>query len=1117
MTPARLITRSLLHYWSTGLVVVFGLAVSTAVVTGSLVIGDSVEGSLRDVALSRLGTITHTVSTPRHFRADLARDISLRLDWRPTAALLSAQGSAKPQDSDAVVPDVSVWGIDGDFWRLHPAVTDPPALTGRQCAINEALAVDLGVSVGDALLVRVGKQGAGGGTLFARRDLSDAAPSMRVSIAAVLPAGGAADFRLDAQNATPRNVFIAREWLAARLGLDEVADTVTIAANAAEAQQGLEAAVADSLVLDDYGLRLADSPTSGHLVLSSDAMTLSSAEVQAAQEAAEDVGAGAAISSVYLVNEVRNLRSGRSLAYSMAAGLQPAEGFRLLRGTGEPSGDSIWLNEWAAADLAAAPGDELVLRYMLPTEEGSYPTEQITGRVSGIVAMEAAGADPGLVPEFKGITDAEHVDEWDTPFPIDYSLIRDRDEEYWDRYRAAPKLFMDPARLQAIWRSAPGGEEADWVTSVRVRPPEHAATGLTVAYTRRLRARLAEGQTTITLRPVRELALVASKGTSDFSGLFLGLSMFLVFAGAGLGGMLLRLSVDRRASQAGIMLATGCPEATVHRALRAEGFLLSVVGTLVGLPAGVLYARAIIGALERWWAGAIGSTSTLWLHVDSSSILIGAVAGLSVGVLVTVLSTHGLVRVPLLSLLGGWRGISMAPALNSGKAARPTLIITLSVACVLGAVSLGTGHLDPATAFFGIGACLLAASLSGASLLLSGARRMTGATGSLPRLALRNAAAGGARSVLVIGLLACATFVVVAVAANGRDPSRMDTSSREAGSGGYELMATSSVPLPYDPKTATGRANLGFLPEDEAALEGAVIVSLPAGPGEDISCLNIARPSHPRIIGVPEELIQRGGFSFAGQRSTQPWELLTHGGDGALPAFGDAASVQWTLHLGQGDEYSVQTPRGESVLRFAGLLKGSIFQSELLVSRAGFRQLYPDISSPSYLLIDTPEGKQEQVRQVLMARLGELGLRVRTTSEVLDGYLQVQNTYLSMFLALGGLGLLLGTIGLVTALLRGAFERRGELALMLATGFPASRVRALLVAENGGLLVVGLVVGAACALVAVAPHLASAEVEVNWQFLVAVLSGIILFGLVSCAVAVSGAVGGRLIGSLRAE
>jgi ABC-type lipoprotein release transport system permease subunit len=884
-----------------------------------------------------------------------------------------------------------------------------------------------------------------------------------------------------------------------------------------EALQDLERAVADSLMLDDYGLRLADNPTSGHLVLSSDAMTLSSAEVQAARQAAEDVGAGAAISSVYLIDEVRNLRTGRSLAYSMAAGLQPAEGFRLLRGTGEPSRDSIWLNEWAAADLAAAPGDELVLRYMLPTEEGSYPTEQLTSRVSGIVAMEAGGADPGLVPEFKGITDAAHVDEWDTPFPVDYSLIRDRDEQYWDRYRAAPKLFMDPARLQAIWRSAPGGEQADWVTSVRIRPPEHAAADFSEAYTRRLLARLAEAQTTITLRPVRELALEASKGTSDFSGLFLGLSMFLVFAGAGLGGMLLRLSVDRRASQAGTMLATGCPPAMVHNTLRAEGLLLGGVGTLVGLPAGVLYARGIIGALERWWAGAIGSTSTLWLHAEWSSILIGALVGLGVGLLVTVLSTRGLVRVPLLSLLAGWRGMSMAPAPSSGRAARPTVIIALAAACVLGILSVGSGQIDPTAAFFGIGACLLVASLSGASLLLSGARRMSGATGSLSRLALRNAAAGGARSLLVMGLLACATFVVVAVAANGRDPARADTSSRESGSGGFELMATSSVPLPYDPRTATGRTNLGFLPEDEALLEGTVVISLLAGPGEDISCLNIARPSHPRIIGVPDELIRRGGFSFAGERAANPWELLTDDGDGSLPAFGDAASVQWTLHLGQGDEYSVQTPGGESVLRFAGLLKGSIFQSELLVSDASFRRLYPDISSPSYLLIDTPEGKQEQVRQVLMARLGELGLRVRTSSEVLDGYLQVQNTYLSMFLALGGLGLLLGTVGLVTVLLRGAFERRGELALMLATGFQVSRVRALLVVENGGLLVAGLVLGAACALVAVAPHLASAEAEVNWQFLAAILSGIILFGLVSCAVAVSGAVGGRLIGSLRAE
>jgi len=39
------------------------------------------------------------------------------------------------------------------------------------------------------------------------------------------------------------------------------------------------------------------------------------------------------------------------------------------------------------------------------------------------------------------------------------------------------------------------------------------------------------------------------------------------------------------------------------------------------------------------------------------------------------------------------------------------------------------------------------------------------------------------------------------------------------------------------------------------------------------------------------------------------------------------------------------------------------------------------------------------------------------------------------FLALGGLGVILGTVGVVVVVLRSALERRGEFALMLAVGF----------------------------------------------------------------------------------
>ena len=58
-----------------------------------------------------------------------------------------------------------------------------------------------------------------------------------------------------------------------------------------------------------------------------------------------------------------------------------------------------------------------------------------------------------------------------------------------------------------------------------------------------------------------------------------------------------------------------------------------------------------------------------------------------------------------------------------------------------------------------------------------------------------------------------------------------------------------------------------------------------------------------------------------------------------------------------------------------------------------------------------------------------------STAERLARFHRVENTYLSTFQTLGGLGLLLGTVGLATVLLRNVLERRRELALLAAVGY----------------------------------------------------------------------------------
>ena len=79
------------------------------------------------------------------------------------------------------------------------------------------------------------------------------------------------------------------------------------------------------------------------------------------------------------------------------------------------------------------------------------------------------------------------------------------------------------------------------------------------------------------------------------------LSFFLIAAAAALSAMLLRLQSEQRSVEAGVMLASGFRPGQINRIGLAEGAAVAVVGTLVGLPLGVIYNACIIAAMNRWW------------------------------------------------------------------------------------------------------------------------------------------------------------------------------------------------------------------------------------------------------------------------------------------------------------------------------------------------------------------------------------------------------------------------------------------------------------------------------------------------------------------------------------
>ncbi len=429
----------------------------------------------------------------------------------------------------------------------------------------------------------------------------------------------------------------------------------------------------------------------------------------------------------------------------------------------------------------------------------------------------------------------------------------------------------------------------------------------------------------------------------------------------------------------------------------------------------------------------------------------------------------------------------------------PVLAIIAAVAAAGLLVAAAAGRIPGQVAFMSAGGLLLVAAILALAWRW---RRQPARSGdwvgkaALLRLAFRNAARHPARGVLAVSLLAFASFVLVIVASM-RQTAPPDL-GRDSGAGGFALMLTCDVPLAGDLNTPAGRKQVGITAADDAIWSRAKFVQLRRRAGQDASCRNMTYPASPTILGVPDAMIARGGFLFAGTRNDNPWTLLAASQpDGAVPFIADAATAEYSLHLSLGGTMTIRDDFGNEVpLRLVATLKGSIFQGGLLVGEQAFRErIAPGRGGFGVVLVQAPADAVEQLRFRLARDLGEMGATIDRSADLLAEFAQVENTYLSTFQSLGGLGLLLGTAGLAVVLVRNVLERRRELALLAAIGFTPARRLLLVLAENALLLALGLGIGTAASLVGALPTLLAGREAIDLGSLSATLAAVVATGL----------------------
>jgi ABC-type antimicrobial peptide transport system permease subunit len=1043
---------TLWHFRLTNLAVMCAVAVGTAVLTGSLLVGDSVRNSLTVMVERRLGSVDHVLLTPQFFEESLAERLSkhpsFSANFTAVEPALTTSGNCTEPDSGSIATRVNVFGRSS----IEPGT----------CVLSRKLAEQLNVNAGGIVVLHTDMLRSVPAGLPVSAEKGKVA-ILRLRVSRIAEEGGFEDaFSFYGSQRPVKDVWCSLAELQKALDVPGSANVLFVSAGDGykdnKGASRLQDLLARAVSLEDLGLRFSLAKPN-EFTLSSQQILISHAVERAVEEAFPE--------SIkvfpYVIDTISDPATKREIPYSIVAGISRLPDGVIAR-------DRIVLNKWAADDLNAKPGDLLTLSFVSRPESGLPEKHSVQLVLDHVIETAGIGADSTLVPEFKGVTDAGSLAAWKPPRDFDFrpERIREMDETYWKRFRAAPKGFINIGTAQKLW-----GLDYGALTSFRFLDVDEASLRMDI-----LRA-IPPAAAGLVWRPIRSQQLSATAGNTDFTRLFTAFSFFIVISSVLLILLTMSLAVEQRSHQIGVMSALGFTRRLIMGLFLAEGFLIVVAGCVLGTAGAVGYAWLMLAGLKTIWNSALGTTQ-IAISSGVNTLLTGALLGGAIGFLAIWRSITRIQQISVIEALSGKRNTPSIAASRKHRASFTIAIVSATMAILFLAAPFL--HLISTTiAFFAAGALLLITFLAALSSWLNSASLPHGTTPArmgIAALSARNAARNPARSMLTAGLLASATFITVAVNSMKETPSA--ESGRASGTGGFSLVAEFDVPIPYDLNSVKARDFLALGAENDIWRE-VHFISMKTSPGEDTSCRNLLRPSNPKLCAVPETLIKEQPFTFVSSIASpaNPWKLLdAELPGGAIPAIADYQTARWILQKNLGDSVAVTDENGTvRTLNIVALLRNSIFQSELLVSGRNFSTLFPSQTGYRLLLVTAPPDSTTKVSSLLSKQLADFGVTVEPAEERLASFSRVANTYISAFSALGDLGILLGSLGLLVVLIRGIIERRNEIALLWALGFGHGPIAFIVSFENVFLLLWGLFAGALSALLAIAPEFAKSGVH----------------------------------------
>jgi len=1076
MTIYRFIIRSLWYFRKQHLAVFTGTLISTAVLTGALIIGDSVNFSLRKLVEARLGNTEYVlVSGSRFVRADLASEQSSIMQVS-SAPLMLLQGIAINSDANLRINTAQVVGIDSSFWTF--AGKAMPSLEQEQAMVSENVAQKLNLKKGDEFLLRVENA-----TIIPVNApfVPESKPSVaiRLTIKAIVNDSCFGRFSLRSNQAAPFNVFVSRRFILKKLNLSNLSNCILFSDHKKKniPQVLLEQSLSKVWQTEDAGLEIHKLSDSINYEISSNRVFIDEPISQAILK----IPLPQQKVLTYLVNSIRF--NGKTTPYSFIT----AASFPIVPENIKM--DEIIVNQWLSEDLGVKVGDSISLDYYVigPLRRLSEKSRRFV--VRQVIPTERGLNNRSLMPSFPGLSDAGSCRDWNTGIPIDLKKIRYKDEKYWNDFKGTPKAFISLETGVDLWSNQFGN-----LTAIRFSSKDITVDSLQKAIIRNI----APADIGINITPVHQNGLLAANNAVDFGELFLSLSFFIIAAGILLTVLLHTLNVETRNLESGVLAGLGLNNKSILRIRFAESSMVILFGGIFGALFGILYNYGLMKGLNSVWHDAV-RVNTLEVNIKFSTLLIGSLGGIIIALLSVFFVTRRKLKHSIANLVKGISADSTSIISQKMMSGKIIAFIGIIGALILVSVSIATSSFENAGLFLSAGGLFLIGSSAFIIQNISYSGKISGqSVMSISHLAIKNAGRNRGRSITIILVLAIGIFSII-LTGSYRKTFYGSENTRKSGVGGFLLWAETTLPIIYNLNTPEGKKNL--MVNNEKDLKNVQFLQLQSLDGDDASCLNLNQVQHPRILGIsPDEFDKRRAFSFSQLQNDvnkdHPWiSLDCNMGKNVYPAFADQTVIKYGLKKSLGDTLFYKNETGDTIkLVIIGGLDNSIFQGNLLISDKVFGKQFPSSGGSKIILIDAPKEKEEPVAEIIRNSFADYGIEITQASSRLAEFNSVENTYLSVFMALGGLGIIIGTLGMGIILYRNMLERQHELGVLLALGFKKSEIFRLVVTENIFLLTAGIICGLVSSIIGILPSILSPAFSVNVMFLVAIIVSVFIIG-----------------------